>query len=295
MTSRGVGVCTSKRLCAHLARSLTHELPLVLERQATSFNPTVLEIPGSLDYNPPNYYFAVGILYGIGGALMATYFVAVQLLVMGVFRPVKRICRRVAGPRGGRVVVAVLGGTMYGVAGWMLPLTMGDGSVPLIAPVTYANKMDTSVMAVSCFVNVVCFWVSMETGFVGGIFTPLIYTGSLLGGVFSNVAQINTQVARSCGFISLAAALIPAPITLCFFAASIFRLGAPYLFPLMTCAFTSHILFDATGAAKHLTRTLRAHRLGIKIRSVAGKRKNGNKQNVNWVEANGANNDKEYS
>ena len=232
--------------------------------KATAFNPTVLDIPGTSTYVPPDYYFAVGILYGIMGALLAAYYVAVQLVVIAVFRPIKRVSRRVLGERAGRVAIAVVGGTVYGVIGWALPLTMGDGSLPLILPVTYASEADNGVMATSCFFNIIAFWVSVETGFVGGIFTPLLYSGSLLGGVFSNISGINAEVARSCSFVALAAALIPAPLTLVVFAASIFRLGAPYFAPVMACCFTAHILFDGTGAAATITRSLRARRLRIR-------------------------------
>lgn len=205
--------------------------------------------------------FLVGILYGIMGALLAVYYVGCQLMVKVAFRPLKKAAKRIVGERAGRVVVAVVGGTLYGVIGWALPLTMGDGSFQLVAPISYASKIDNGVLAASCFLNILCFWISVESGFVGGLFTPLLYSGSLLGAVFSNISQINTQVAVSCSFVALAAALIPAPITLCFFAASIFRLGAQYLFPLMTCCFTSHIMFDGTGIARHLTGELRARRL----------------------------------
>jgi H+/Cl- antiporter ClcA len=240
---------------------LTPSLAHAPGRRSTSFNPVILEIPGVLDYNPPNYMFCVGILYGIMGALLAVYYVACQLLVKAAFHPLKKAAKRIIGERAGRVVVAVVGGTLYGVVGWALPLTMGDGSFQLVAPISDASEIDTAVLAASCFLNIFTYWVSVESGFVGGLFTPLLYSGSLLGAVFSNISQINTQVAVSCSFVALAAALIPAPITLCFFAASIFRLGAPYLFPLMTCCFTSHILFDGTGIARHLTGELRAKRL----------------------------------
>ena len=248
-------------------------------RKATSFNPVILDIPGAAVYDPPNYMFAIGILYGIMGALLAAYYVIVQLLVKAAFHPVKKAMQRMFGERPARVLVAVIGGTLYGVIGWLLPLTMGDGSFQLVAPITYASKMDSGVLAASCFLNIVCFWISVETGFVGGIFTPLLYSGSLLGAVFANVSGVNTQVAVSCSFVALAAALIPAPITLCFFAASIFRLGAQYLFPLMTCCFTSHILFDGTGIARHLTGLLRARRLRSKRRAQSPRTVNGTDSN----------------
>ena len=232
---------------------------------ATVFNPQELNIPGTDTYSPRNYSFAIGILYGVMGALLAIYFILAQLFVKAVFYMPKKLAKRFLGPRFGRILISTIGGTLYGVVGWALPLTMGDGSLQLVAPVTYASMIDNGVLAASCFFNILCFWISVETGFVGGIFTPLIYSGSLLGGVFSNITGINAQVARSCSFVALAAALIPAPITLCVFAASIFRLGSSYLFPLTTCCFTSHILIDGTGVLTHLTRRLRKDRLRRKL------------------------------
>ena len=69
-------------------------------RKATSFNPVLLEIPGIAGYNPPNYMFLVGILYGIMGALLAVYYVGCQLMVKVAFRPLKKAAKRIVGGTG---------------------------------------------------------------------------------------------------------------------------------------------------------------------------------------------------
>jgi len=134
------------------------------------------------------------------------------------------------------------------VLGYLFPLTMGDGSFQLQGIISSSKEIGSDVLAVSCFANMLTFWISMESGFVGGIFTPLLATGNLLGAVFSNITDVDPVVATSCSFIALAAAVIPAPLFLVFFSAALFGLGAKGIIPITTCCFTSHLLIDGIGA-----------------------------------------------
>ncbi len=214
----------------------------------TIYDPLLLAIPDAADYNPSKYAFAVGIVFGVMGAglAIAYYFISVSVRLAFVYP--KMFAQKWFGKRIGSIVINVIGGILYGVLGYLFPLTMGDGSFQLQGIISSSKEIGSDVLAVSCFANMLTFWISMESGFVGGIFTPLLATGNLLGAVFSNITDVDPVVATSCSFIALAAAVIPAPLFLVFFSAALFGLGAKGIIPITTCCFTSHLLIDGIGA-----------------------------------------------
>lgn len=213
----------------------------------TIYDPLLLEIPNAESYNPSKYAFAVGILFGFMGAGMAISYHLICNLVRLLFVYPKKYTSKWFGKRMGSIFINILGGVLYGVLGYLFPLTMGDGSFQLQGIISSTAQIGSNVLAVSCFANMFTFWISMETGFVGGIFTPLLATGNLLGGVFANITGVDPVVATSCSFIALAAAVIPAPLFLVFFSSSLFGLGAKGIIPITTCCFTSHLLIDGIG------------------------------------------------
>ena len=213
----------------------------------TLYDPLLVAIPNAQEYYPSKYAFAVGILFGFMGVGLAIAYHATWNFVRMLFFFPKRILKKYIGKKAAAVLINVIGGVLYGTLGYLFPLTMGDGSFQLQGIIASGPEIGSSVLAVSCFANMLTFWISMETGFVGGIFTPLLTTGNLMGGVFANLTGVDPVVAISCSFIALAAAVIPAPLLLVFFSSSLFNLGAKGIIPLTTCCFTSHLLIDGTG------------------------------------------------
>lgn len=216
--------------------------------ETTIYDPLLLSIPNAENYNPSKYAFAIGILFGFMGAGLAISYYFISVVVRLAFVYPKKYTRLWFGKRIGSIVINIIGGVLYGVLGYLFPLTMGDGSFQLQGIISSSQEIGSDVLAVSCFANMLTFWICMETGFVGGIFTPLLATGNLLGGVFANITGVDPVVATSCSFISLAAAVIPAPLFLVFFSAALFGLGAKGIIPITTCCFTSHLLIDGIGA-----------------------------------------------
>lgn len=214
----------------------------------TIYDPLLLAVPNAVEYNPSKYAFAVGILFGFMGAGLAIAYYFISVTVRLAFVYPKKYARAWFGKRIGSIVINIIGGILYGVLGYLFPLTMGDGSFQLQGIISSSKEIGSDVLAVSCFANMLTFWISMESGFVGGIFTPLLATGNLLGAVFSNLTDVDPVVATSCSFIALAAAVIPAPLFLVFFSAALFGLGAKGIIPITTCCFTSHLLIDGIGA-----------------------------------------------
>ena len=215
--------------------------------KTTIYDPLNLAIPDSLSYQPSKWEFAVGILFGVMGACLAICYYLICNLVKLCFKSPKAWAKRCLGTTMSQIVINTFGGVCYGILGYLFPLTVGDGAFQLQGVISSGEQIGSSILAASCFVNILTYWICMETGFVGGIFTPMLVIGNMLGGVFANVTNVNGAVAISCSFISLASAVIPAPLFLVLFASSLFGLGARGLIPITTCAFTSHLLIEGTG------------------------------------------------
>ena len=97
-----------------------------------------------------NYIF-IGILFGFMGSALAVVF----FLVGGVVRNVAGRIRLALEGRMGRtasdVGMMVIGGTVYGVFMYVLPLTLGDGSMQLPTVLSSRQAIGSSVLAVSAF------------------------------------------------------------------------------------------------------------------------------------------------
>lgn len=223
--------------------------------KSTIYDPINLAIPESSDFSASKWDFAFGICYGVMGACLAiAYYIVCNLVRTALIYP-KKWAGKYLGGKAGPVCINVMGGVIYGTLGYLFPLTMGDGSFQLQGIIQNSQAIGSPVLACSCFANMISFWVSMETGFVGGIFTPMLAMGNLMGAVFANITSVNGTVSVACSFIALASAVIPAPLFLVFFSSSLFRLGAAGLIPITTCAFTSHLLIDGIGLLPVLSKS----------------------------------------
>ena len=215
--------------------------------KSTIYDPIKLTIPLAEKYEATKYDFALGFLYGIMGALLAIVYYCIRHIVRVVLLYPKKWAGRMFGQKIGIVIISIFGGVCYGALGYVFPLTMGDGASQIQGIINNYNVIGPSILAVSCFAKILSFWICMETGFVGGIFTPMLAMGNMMGAVFACLTPINGTVAIACSFIALAAAVIPAPLLLIFFSSSLFQLGSKGLIPITTCAFTSHLLIDGIG------------------------------------------------
>ena len=64
------------------------------------------------------------------------------------------------------LILCVVGGTLYGVLGYIFPLTLGDGSYQISTVIGIEGRsISTSVLVASGFAKMLTYWISNEFGF----------------------------------------------------------------------------------------------------------------------------------
>eukprot|EP00567_Pseudictyota_dubia_P011585 CAMPEP_0197447012 /NCGR_PEP_ID=MMETSP1175-20131217/11771_1 /TAXON_ID=1003142 /ORGANISM="Triceratium dubium, Strain CCMP147" /LENGTH=558 /DNA_ID=CAMNT_0042978193 /DNA_START=155 /DNA_END=1831 /DNA_ORIENTATION=+ len=220
---------------------------LVFEHfKGQTYIPPVKEIPGFVhEYTNTDLLLALG--FGtMGAALGLCYFV-----IAGLTKALVRVLRTKLEDRFGKklriVVLCLLGGTIYGALGYIFPLTLGSGEFQFPALLGYRNSISTPVLVASTFAKMLTFHVSNESGLVGGLFLPLLIMSTFLTRVFVNELGAAWAPSMACGFVALAAAFVPAPLTLVVCALSQFNLGSRGSITLLVCVVTAHVLFVGSG------------------------------------------------
>ena len=115
------------------------------------------------------------------------------------------------------VIMTTLGGLIFGIVGYILPLTPGDGGFQMNAVMTsgtIGTEIPSSILVVSSYAKMFCYWISVETGFVGGIFHPLLMISLLFGRMILNQLDISEILGTAISFILLAAAFCPIPYSM---------------------------------------------------------------------------------
>ena len=111
--------------------------------------------------------------------------------------------------------------------GYILPLTPGDGGFQMNAVMTSGSigtEIPSSILVVSSYAKMFCYWISVETGFVGGIFHPLLMISLLFGRMILNQLDISEILGTAISFILLAAAFCPIPYSMFLLDLSLFNL-----------------------------------------------------------------------
>eukprot|EP00956_Cyclotella_meneghiniana_P001511 scaffold1712_cov84-Cyclotella_meneghiniana.AAC.2 len=125
------------------------------------------------------------------------------------------------------IIMSTIGGTMFGTLGYIFPLTLGDGSYQLGAILgPSGGQISTSVLIASAFAKMLTCWVSVETGFVGGIFYPMLLISSSCGRVLVNEFGTVWATTLACALVALPAAFIPMPLTMMLMGISTFNLSS---------------------------------------------------------------------
>ena len=124
------------------------------------------------------------------------------------------------------VLMATIGGTIFGIVGYILPLTPGDGAYQMPVVIQNGYEIDSSVLVVSAYGKMFSYWISTEFGFVGGIFHPILMISLLFGRMVINVTNMSELLGSALSFIMLAAALTPLPFSMFLLDVALFNLKA---------------------------------------------------------------------
>ena len=145
------------------------------------------------------------------------------------------------------VLMATLGGAIYGLLGYILPLTPGDGAYQMQAVMKYGAQMESSVLVVSSYAKMLTYWVSTEYGFVGGIFHPILMISLLFGRMIINETTINETLGTALSFILLAAAFTPLPFSMYLLDLGLFNLKSSDQVSIFLAILIAHLMTTGVG------------------------------------------------
>lgn len=217
-----------------------------------TYLPSVPNIPGYIpkfeSYDTP---LAAGI--GLMGSILALSYLLIAGIVKACTSKAKAFLDEKLNSKIRIVIISTIGGTLFGTLGYIFPLTLGDGSYQLGTIFgTAGSNISTSVLIASSFAKMLTYWISEETGMVGGLFYPMLLIGSMCGRVIVNEFGTSWATTLACSLVALPAAICPGPLTLMILGISTFNLSSRGGIPVLVCTVTAHVLFVGLGIPQKL-------------------------------------------
>ncbi len=171
-----------------------------------------------------------------------------------------------------RPLRTALAGALVGLVGIFLPQILGTGREPMISVLGSTDVQYTvALLLILGLVKVLMTSLSLAGGFVGGIFAPSLFVGTMLGGAFGRIinsifqsgALSDPQAYAIAGMAAVMAGVVRAPITaimLVFEVTNDYRLILPIMLASVTCVFLAE-MFEPDGVY-----ALGLKRKGVRLR-----------------------------
>ena len=147
-------------------------------------------------------------------------------------------------PRPARTALA---GALVGLIAIFLPQIMGPGRESMSAVLSGEANFSFTLLLILGAVKILTTTVSMAGGFVGGIFAPTLFVGTMLGSAYGHIMQTlvgskqgNPQVYAIAGMAAVMAGVVRSPITaimLVFELTNDYRLILPIMLATVVCVF----------------------------------------------------------
>jgi chloride channel protein, CIC family len=138
-----------------------------------------------------------------------------------------------------------LGGTMFGLVGVALPLTMFTGSAQLATVLSDARTLGVGLIATTLVAKMVTFAVSEASGFVGGPVFPALFIGGAAGEVVRlAIPGVPLGLAFGCLLAAVPGALVAAPFSMVLLAAFLTQVGALQTAPILIAVITAFLTIE---------------------------------------------------
>jgi H+/Cl- antiporter ClcA len=193
-------------------------------------------------YKVPRYTFEdwqllAGIPLGLFGA-------AVSMLAAGFMMLASRLFGRLRVPA---IVKSTLGGTIFGIVGVALPLTMFSGGEQLASVLQGASGLGLGLCIAILIAKMLTWAVSQGSGFVGGPIFPSLFIGGTAGIVVHQaIPGVPLGLAFSCLLTAVLGSFAAAPFAMVLMAALLTRVGPLQTFPILIALVTAFL--SAEGA-----------------------------------------------
>jgi H+/Cl- antiporter ClcA len=188
-------------------------------------------------YQVPRYTFQAwqllaGIPLGLFGALVAA-------LTAGLMMLASRLFGRLKIPA---IAKSTLGGSMFGIVGVALPLTMFSGGAQLTYVLNDAKGLGLGLCVAILIAKMLTYAVSQGSGFVGGPIFPTLFIGGTAGIIVHQaIPAVPLGLAFSCLLPAVLGSLAAAPFAMVLMAAFLTRVGALQTAPILITVVTAFL------------------------------------------------------
>lgn len=152
-----------------------------------------------------------------------------------------------------KIIPPVIGGLIIGSVNYVLPLTVGSGSMVVSSVVKFGGQKLLSVHLLLCSAAAKIFLlgVSMNCGFIGGFIFPQIAVAMMSGVIcfqlYGESQGLSLGLCVGCFLSGLPSAIVPMPFTLSLLSIFVFYFGLYQTAPIFISAITSYTVICGSG------------------------------------------------
>lgn len=188
------------------------------------------------------------VLHSIGTATLSNlnYVGIIALIVLGILLSyvyfISHKLSKIAFKKleGNFILKGVLGGLILGIFGTLFPLTMFSGERQIYLLLGTGAQLGIIILILSSVLKIVLTNICIETGFKGGNFFPLIFSGNVLGYALSILLNMDPIISMAVVTTSFTASILKKPIAVVLLLMIIFPMN---LIPLMLVSAVVACLF----------------------------------------------------
>ena len=167
--------------------------------------------------------------------------------------------KKLTAPLAKRTILrATLGGTVFGLVGVALPLTLFTGTDQLTTVIHDGTTLGAGLLIAVVFAKILTFALCEATGFIGGPFLVMLFIGGTAGtAAHVLIPGLPEGLAFAAMFAALPGSLVAAPFTLILLAALTTQIGTLQIAPVAIAVLTAYLAVSGTGTLMALANRAR--------------------------------------
>jgi len=209
-------------------------------------------------YSLPSFkYEDWQLLAAVPLGLVAAALALITTLAIAVLR------RLTAGLRERTILCSTLGGIAFGLVGVALPLTLFTGTDQLTTIIHDGAALGAGLLIAIVFAKIFVFAVCEATGFIGGPFLVMLFTGGTAGiATHLLIPGVPEGLAFTAMFAALPGSLVAAPFSLILLGLVTTQIGALQAAPVSVAVLTAYLAVSGSGLLIALARRQRKRAAG---------------------------------
>jgi len=153
------------------------------------------------------------------------------------------------------ILLAALGGVVFGLVAVALPLTLFTGSSQLHTVIADGATLGAGLLIAVVLAKIIVFGICEATGFIGGPFFPMLFIGGTAGVALHDlIPGIPVALAFTTLFAAVPASLVAAPFSLILLAVLTTQIGTLQTAPIAIAVLVAYLAVSGSGTLTALAR-----------------------------------------